>query len=200
MAEIRKKHLTEGLQELSLRKETTARQTAARNQFHRDERARLLSQAEREDERLTSATIPIELQPSRGAQPSVTEAEVWIARKRNNAETHQRAKQEERQEALQALYVNSEGFITTEKELEDELEREFSANRFTAGSNQRKNVWASGPQADVDQLLRWRESTLGKTPSSVFGKTATTTYEDRLKRIGEELTGGKISDKKTPSQ
>ena len=202
MSAIRKRHLTEGLKELSLRERTIKQQINERSQFKLDERARLLSQNDRDDDRLTGVTVVREMQPGQEGVQSLAEAEARALRKRNNAEAHQRAKEEERQEALQALYVNSQDFIITEKQLDDEIEREFGS-KFSNAARHGLNIWNKGPQDTIDELLRWHEATISSNPKTKVSryapeKTATTTYEDRLKRIGEELTGGKIPDKKTP--
>lgn len=196
MAVMHKMHLREGLTELHRRKQRMIKQVANRSQDRAEERSRLLTQAEREDERLTSSTILPELLP--GFKPDLPE-DSFKARtnaRRVNVEAHQTARKEDRRDALHTLYVNAQTFITTEEKLNDTVDKSFPDGpnpAFQDGEFYGSSVWNIGYQPTVEGLLNHQKKTTrsGSSQKVEEGKTKTI-HETRLNRIAEELSGGKI--------
>jgi hypothetical protein len=197
MALTRKKHLREGLLELHHRKEAMTRLVAIRSEQKRKERERLISQAERVDERLTNSSVPQAMKP--GNALKITEADAEARRKKvSNIERQWREKAEERREALHTLYMNARSFITTDEQLDAEIEKAFPKGHnpeFATDTKLGDNIWNVGSPATITDLLDASASRVRKDFSKA-GLTETDRKfaidQERMKRIAEELSGGKM--------
>ena len=191
MASSRRRNLRESLVELQHRKEKRDRQIAARTAYKGAERARLLAKPERDDEAFTNPSILQTLQTSRGGLIPDPDREVRLAEKKARVEAKEAARREERRSALHDLYMNSANFITSVKVLEAVVNKVFDQPDFGSDSGRGENIWNKGyPETVQEMLNRVNKSEDGKAVDYYQGYGAIT--KERLDRIAEELTGGKI--------
>ena len=200
MAEKRRSHLREGLSELRDRKFKIERQIAGRSRAKQEERARVIAQAEREDERLTNSSVPQSMLPTKGQQipdPNARERyEASVARVKAQIER----KLEERQDALHTLYMNARTFITTEEDLDAEIERVFPNSddpAFRTASSYGTDIWNLGLQPSVADMLN-KTNAKGDASASAYrgsldpNNDMARTSAKRIKKIAEELSGGRM--------
>jgi hypothetical protein len=198
MAAVRRQNLREGLKGLYHRKKQTDRAIAARSAFKTAERQRLLHEPEREDVRLTSPSVhPSLLQFQKGSLPDPDRAQ-RIAEKVAAVQAKQAEKAEERKDHLHSLYMHARDFITTEEQLNEAIERIFVTHpwEFVDG-DKGENIWNTGVPESVATML---------SKAAVMEKGAVGQHEGiavltdrRVKRIAEELTGGKMDSRKPRS-
>jgi len=198
MALTRKKHLREGLLELHNREEAMTRLVAIRSEQKRKERERLISQAERVDEHLTNSSVPQAMKPGKALKINKADAEARYKKKMSNLEEQWREKAEERREALHTLYINARSFITTDEQLGAEIEKAFPKDNnpeFATDTKLGDNIWNVGSPATIADLLDAGASRVRKDFSKA-GLTETdhkfAIDQERMKRIAEELSGGKM--------
>lgn len=200
MAETRKKHLREGLVELHKRKQNYISRVKARSDAKTSAREIMLSQPEREEDRLTKASILQQMKPIRGVLPNPNR-EVKLATKKANVEAKAAQKAERRRDSLHSLYMNARNFITTEEALAAEVDGAFPENGpnpdwVNSKGQESPNVWGLGPPPTVKDMID--SLTLSTNPErSEYSKLNSqlaqfNVAQQRLKKIAEELTGGKI--------
>ena len=191
MAASRRTNLREGLLDLHKRKVRQDMIIANVSKGRRRERERRLHAPQREDERLTSPTITAAISKLQlGPVPDPDRA-ARVAAKAARVQAKEAMREEQRRNALHTLYMHAREFITTEEQLDEEIEKIFGAEPFGKDKIGKDNVWeAYGPPPTVQDML----STVNNTqkaamqyhagPAAITGK--------RIKRIAEELTGGKM--------
>ncbi|KAH0564747.1 hypothetical protein GP486_001856 [Trichoglossum hirsutum] len=191
MAALRRRNLREGLVGLYDRKKETDRATAARNAFRAAERERLLHEEEREDVRLTSPTVPQSLrQLQRGPLPD-PDRDQRIAAKAAMVQIKQAQRAEQRKDSLHTLYMHARDFITTEDQLNEAIERIFVSHpKEFVDSDKGENIWNTGPPDTVQEMLDRVNKAEKKAVDFHEGLAVLT--DRRVKRIAEELTGGKM--------
>ncbi|KAI0149642.1 hypothetical protein F4776DRAFT_602577 [Hypoxylon sp. NC0597] len=194
MAASRRENMREGVRalysrKLSFDKRRLERQTArlAAN------RAAMLA-PEREDERLTRASINAgTLQTAVLPDPDRIERAL---ESRQRTEFLSAQKSEARRDAIQELYMKARSFIVSEKELEAEVDRLFAPDYWkkqgvSASGFAVSNIWdLDGKPPTVADML----NDVSRT-SSGFMKNAESEKSRTLKRqkeVAEELTGGKL--------
>ncbi|KAI4250176.1 MAG: hypothetical protein L6R40_000348 [Gallowayella cf. fulva] len=192
IAEHRRRNLRESLVELKDRKTKIDSRIGARAAAKQRERARLLSAPTPPDEKYTAASVLQSSLPSRrGLQDPDREAR--IERKRANFAAHDAMKKAERRNALHTLYMNARDFIVTEEKLGEAVERAFDpdSTQFTNQSRHGLNVWNLGfPETVKEQLERANRGESGRAVDRLSGFGGVT--DERMRKIGEELTGGKM--------
>jgi len=196
MTEVRKKNLREGLNELYKRKEVMSRRIAQRSENKQQERERLIGQAEREDARLTNVSTPMAMLDGIATKASKEHTIAVLQQKERNVEKHTTKKREERRDALHTLYMNARSFITTEEQLLAEIDKEFSPSKWSSKysgilDGKERNIWFEGePQTVAEMLLvhgaRPRKDSLNDISRKVEKD------QERMKRIAETLSGGKM--------
>jgi hypothetical protein len=190
MAAIRKANLREGLLGLHTRKLRQDAVRTSQNIAKRKDRERRLHAPEREDERLTRPTVTAALQNFHiGLQDPNREAR--IAEKVERCKEKEELKKEERRNALHTLYMNAREFITTEEQLDEEIEKIFVPSPFGEHHKGKDNIWdAHGAPPTVQEMLQAindaQKNALEyhRGPAHITGQ--------RMKKIAEELTGGKM--------
>ena len=193
MASSRRRNLRESLVELQHRKQKRDRQVATRTAYKEKERARLLAMPERDDEAFTNPSILQALQSTRGGLIPDPDREARLAEKKARVEAKEAARREERRSALHDLYMNSANFITSVRVLESVVEKVFNQPNFGSDSGTGENIWNKGyPETVQEMLNRVNKSGDSKAIDYYQGYGAIT--KERLDRIAEELTGGKISN------
>lgn len=186
MAAMRRNNLKEGISELSQRHVKTEKILSTKSLEKQHENRRLLLSPEAEDERLTKPTVDIALRNylNGGAAPVKESAESIAERRQKHIGQHA-LKAQERKDALHTLYMHARDFITTEAQLSKAVEETFSENDDSAEWQKyyNSNIWiAKGEPLGVNRMLR-------KNTTEAVSSHVT---QQRMKRIAESLTGGKI--------
>lgn len=197
MAELRKSHLREGLNQLYQRKKLSEGKILRRVVYKQAEHARLIAQPEREDERLTKASLPSAMRPQKLQQlPDEEEAAIFKARQERH-EAFLQVKVDDRKDRLHTLYMNARKFITTKEQLNTALDEAFSTGNMP--------IWELGLPSGVDQLLRAGttaahrpdalDAIAGPDQRSLADKRRREKFDldqSRMRRIAEKLSGGKM--------
>ncbi|KAL4946654.1 hypothetical protein BDV06DRAFT_53764 [Aspergillus oleicola] len=185
-ADMRRKNLQEGLLELHSRKQRTDSKMEQRSQFKQMLRERVLRQPERDDERLTQPSIPAIMQPrtSTGALPD-PDREERLAASLLRLEQKNLEKELDRRDSLHTLYMNARKFIVNEDQLTAEIEKVFPEKdneAWQSDSRQGENIWNLGFPTGMAKRLSDSKTGTGRWD----------TIQGRVKKLGEEITGGKI--------
>ena len=189
LAATRRRNLRDGLRELHRRKEITDRRLAARTAFKHAEHERKIHKPEREDERLTNPSIIKAMTPGYMGMLQDPNRDARIARKRMNFMAKEKEKMEERRNALHSLYMNARDFIVTESELNERVDEVFDDTFYKR--NPDRSVWdKDGFPISVHRMLADANKSAGKAIAQSSGYAQIT--RDRVQRIAEELTGGKM--------
>ena len=192
-AESRRRNLREGMAELLIRKERDDSAMTAKSRRVQAERKELVSRPEREDERLTKGSV-LSTMLERGPLRDPYRRQ-RLEEKRRNVEALQNVRSEHRREALHTLYMNAQDFITNEKQLDVQIEKEFGTRenpRMFGFSDQRQggtSYWDASTPLTTAEMLRGETGEEQNTMS--LGKN-TRLVQERMKRMAEELTGGKM--------
>lgn len=178
----------------------------------------MLSQAEREDARLTNVSVPQAMKPAtakssiKALEAELANAKQLHAQKLANYAATQSAKHEEKMDALHTLYMNARSFVTTEKQLNALLRQQFDdKKRFENDEGEGDSLWHLGSPVSVKDMIadatgRPRArigSASGAVLSSMNGRERFASQrkdvdeivgrdQERLKKIAERLSGGKI--------
>lgn len=187
MAERRKQNLREGLLALQARRRKTDAQLAARAQRSQAERQRLIDAGEREDDRLTNPSVTALMQLGGGHKvlPDPHRAE-RVAEMSARVAAKEAGRADERQEALHALYTRAKDFIINEQQLDAHIDRVFgtATNPVVFGARG-SSVWANGSPPNLRDL--------SKKANTMAGNDVSERTVNRMRRMAEELTGGKMS-------
>jgi hypothetical protein len=191
MAASRRENLREGLLELHKRKVSQDTSVAARSRAKHRQREAAVHAPQREDERLTSPTVRQairQLQKGRIPDPGRDER---IAEAAQRVKANEIAREAQRKDALHTLYMHARDFITTEEQLDAEIEKIFVEFPFGPQHAGKTNIWdAEGAPPKVQDMLSTVNNTQKQAldyhrgPGYITGK--------RMTRIAEELTGGKM--------
>ncbi len=199
MGETRKQYLREGLLDLHHRKQTYTKRIAFRSHQKQAERERLINQPKRIDERLTNATIPGSMRPMNVMQIPPGDKKAIYERKKANLERHKAEKEEERRDALHTLYMNARNFITTEEQLGAEIDKAFPADgknlNFDSDVSEGSNLWNIGAPPTIGDLLEAGSQRVRQDFTKAGLENSAQKYridQERMKRIAEELSGGKM--------
>ncbi|KAL8764741.1 MAG: hypothetical protein Q9209_007908 [Squamulea sp. 1 TL-2023] len=191
-AEHRRRNLRESLVELKERKAKTDSRLEARIAAKQRDREQRINAPTPADEKYTAPSILQSSLPSRtGLQDPDREAR--IAQKRANYLAHDAMKKAERRNALHTLYMNAREFIVTEEKLNEAVEKAFDpySNQFDNESRKGLNIWNLGyPETVKEHLDRANKGEKGRAVERLSGFSGVT--DARMRRIGEELTGGKM--------
>ena len=186
IAEKRRRNLWEGLRELHGRKQRTDRWMTELSRQKQTRRGRILQQRPREDEWLTSPSIAQAMQPVRAPVLPDPDREERLARSRVLVQAKEAEKRAERRDALHTLYMNARDFITTEKQLEAEIQRVFPDGDNPAWRNDQQsgeNIWNLGIPPTIQTIVNDRRKTEPARWEMIQG---------RVKKLVEEITGGKL--------
>ncbi|KAF2837000.1 hypothetical protein M501DRAFT_996143 [Patellaria atrata CBS 101060] len=194
LAETRRKNLRSGLQELYQRKEETDLRVVERTTRRQAKNQELVSRPERDDEILTSASVDLPLKMLMNGKLSVLRVEN-LKRKQAGVRRLEKRKTDEQKDALHTLYMQARNFITTEAQLDEAVERVFGTPEKPAmfEGEAVTSVWdvKSGTKPPSVQDLLNQENARNAT-AMFSGAGFSDPARQRLKKIAEELTGGKI--------
>ncbi|KAL8997929.1 MAG: hypothetical protein Q9169_002922 [Polycauliona sp. 2 TL-2023] len=188
----RRRNLQESLLELRERKRKTDARLQARTSAKQRDRERRLNAPTPDDEKYTAASILQSSLPSRTGLPD-PDRSARIAAKAANYAAHDAMKKAERRNALHTLYMNAREFVVTEEGLNEAVEKAFDpySKQFDNESRRGLNVWNLGYPETVKELLeKANKGENGRAVERSSGFSGVT--DERMRRIGEELTGGKM--------
>ncbi|KAE8149273.1 hypothetical protein BDV25DRAFT_156690 [Aspergillus avenaceus] len=186
MAEMRRQNLREGLQELHTRKQRSDNSMMKRSDQKQKRRERIFRQQERNDERLTRSSVVREMLPKRTPVLPDPDRESRLAASQARLEAVQARKAMEQQDSLQSLYMNARNFITTEAQLAAEIDRVFPDGENPAWRSDHQhgeNVWNLGVPPTVQSIVNESKRSEASRWDLIQG---------RVKKLGEQLTGGKL--------
>ena len=186
MADMRRKSLREGLLELHQRKQRTDKEMRSRSHKKQARREAVLQQPEREDEKLTRPSIVEEMMPRRMGVLADPDREHRLQAPQARLEAVEARRRTDREDALQSLYMNARGFITSEEQLNAEIDRVFPEGQNDAFRNDARpgeSVWNIGPPPTVQSIV---------TDAKKNESARWDLIQDRIKKLSEEVTGGKL--------
>jgi hypothetical protein len=186
MAASRRTNLREGLVELYKRKKDHDGAVAVRSKIKQEDRNRRLRAPQREDERLTDPTIKEANRILQSGPIPDPNRETRVAEKSARVQAKEAAREEQRKNALHTLYMQARSFITTEEELDAKIEEIFKEPR----EGESDNVWDKAAPPSIQDMLASINNTEKKAVSFHSGPAQIT--GQRMKKIAEELTGGKM--------
>ncbi|KAH8600983.1 hypothetical protein B0O99DRAFT_610028 [Bisporella sp. PMI_857] len=191
MAASRRENLREGIVALHQRKLNQEAAIATRSQRKQKERNERAYAPQREDERLTNPTILEAVRQLQQGPVADPQREIRIVEKKERVKAKELALADVRRDALHTLYMNARSFIVSEEQLNTEVDKIFVPTVGTGGD--KGNVWdAFGQQETVQDMLSVVNNTQkGAVENASANRPAILTGK-RLKRIAEELTGGKL--------
>jgi len=156
----------------------------ARSRRKNDEHEKLARRPEPLDEQLTnqSVTQGIKNLLLKNGTNQLSQGQI---RKRTQQGMQKRMaieqrKSEERKDAIHTLYMHARSFVTTEAQLDAAIEKAFGTVEEPA---RKKLIWEEEGSPKTTQDMLSQEGVVQKT-------------QRRIKRIAEELTGGKIEERK----
>ncbi|KAI0881344.1 uncharacterized protein GGS22DRAFT_73862 [Annulohypoxylon maeteangense] len=194
MAASRRENLRVGIRALFKRKQLTDKKRAERQAAKVALHQAAAAAPEREDERLTRASInPRTLETAVVLDPERFE-KALASRERTTALLAQ--KSERRRDAIQELYMKARSFIVTESDLEAEVNKLFAPDYWknmglSASGFEVRNIWdLNGKPQTVSDMLN-EVSRTSSTAVKSFETEKTRTLK-RQKEVAEELTGGKL--------
>ena len=191
-SELRRRNLREGLTELHQRRHELGLRRSITRAVNSRIREKLLYARERSDVRLTNPSVLSTQRPTKHHALLDPTRSARLAVKSQNVADMAAMREETRRNALHTLYVNAGDFITTGKHLDGVIDRAFDDNsQFRGDSSEGVNIWNLGPPETVQELLRKANKSGRQTAlDSAEGNEIIT--RERMKKIGEELTGGKM--------
>lgn len=193
MAASRRENLREGLVALQERKAKADQKVAALSAAKQRDRNRRVNAPERDSDRLTNPTVTAAMATFQHGPLPDPDREARVKESAERTAARAAAIEAERRDALHTLYMNARSFITTEKQLDAEIERLFTEQPFAhiQGKERATSIWdAEGPPPRIQDMLSEVSNTqmnaldFYQSPAKIAGK--------RMVRVAEELTGGKM--------
>ncbi|OTA57446.1 hypothetical protein K449DRAFT_386350 [Hypoxylon sp. EC38] len=194
MAASRRENMREGVRALYSRKQSFEKRRLERQTARLVANRAAMLAPEREDERLTRASINAgTLQTAVLPDPQRMERAL---ESRARTEFLSAQKSEARRDAIQELYMKARSFIVSEKELEAEVDKLFAPDYWkkqgvSASGFAVSNIWDldGKPPTVADMLNDVSRTSSGFMKNAESEKTRTL---KRQKEVAEELTGGKL--------
>jgi hypothetical protein len=192
LAGNRRQLLREGLKELRTRSQEETRHRKAISASNKIAREKAIIAADREDKRLTSPTIVSAMQSLQVGDIPDPDRSERLAQKAAKVQALAASREEARRDALHTLYMSARKFITTEEQLNQVIEKQFIERPFRTANSMAlaRSIWATGSPETVGEKL---QKTRGGDVKAFSSKDRTSAvHADRMKRIAEALTGGKM--------
>jgi hypothetical protein len=194
LAETRRRNLKQSVMELHERKVEFHRRMDAISTRKQQEHQNLLNQPERDDERLTNPSVSQDIKDFMAGKLRKLESPLALARRRERNEKLQQAKEAKRKDALHTLYMQARNFITTEQQLDEAIDRVFGTpekpTEFAPGVRS-SSPWDKGAPPTVQEMLASQGIGEASSPGQK-GNGSYAVINSRLKKIAEDLTGGKV--------
>lgn len=210
LADARRENLREGLKSLRYKKTRTEARLDAKAAASMEARERDIRRPEREDERLTTPSTGLDVEKLLHGRLQDPNREARLAQKARNLELQTAAQRANRADSLHTLYTNARHFIVNPQQLDEALDKEFGtserprvfADRYGTDSYGSDDVgrwssdvtsmWANGPPLSIQEMLNGGSRPGDKNTNRPQDKTYIA--EERMKRIAEKLTGGKMAE------
>ena len=192
LAEKRRQLLREGLTELKTRRQEEVQRRRNISASNKVARENAIAAAEREDKRLTSPTIVTAMQALQVGDIPDPDRSERLAQKAAKVQALAALREAARRDALHTLYMSARKFITTEEQLNQVIDKQFTERPFRTASSLAlaRSIWATGSPETVAEKL---QKTRGGDVKAFSSKDRTSAiHADRMKRIAEALTGGKM--------
>lgn len=191
MAASRRENLRTGLVKLSYRKAAREIGVAHGSRERIREREKALYAPQREDDRLTATTVISAVSALQtGASIPDPNREARVEASKLRVQGNIAAREQLRRDALHTLYMNARDFIVTEEQLDAKVEEIFTDTPHAANDH-RSNIWdVLGAPITVQAMLGVVNNT--QKGAMDFHKGGGARTADRMKKISEELTGGKM--------
>lgn len=203
MSEMRRRNLREGIKGLESRKIATERRLAEETQRRQQESQELLDAPEREDERLNAPSHGLDLEKLMNGPLEDPNREARLAHKARNYHLHTAAKKADRLDHLHTLYMNARSFIVTPDQLDTAVEEAFGTPEkpvnfggggfYGSAEGSAASMWAQGAPSTIQNMLKSANKQVGNRALEGAANPAEINKE-RVRRIAEELTGGKMED------
>lgn len=193
LAEKRREALRQGVEELHKRKVTTETQHLARIQAnYKDRRERAMAPPRKVDV-LTQNSIQKGIRDFlEGTLPDSSRTEITEARREAYAARQDKV-QAMREARLHDLYINARHFIVDEQQLDEAIEKTFGTEESPIGWDVKGNM---GPRAEGKEgLSPWHgpiPEGVGDLMKKLKGGAGVNLAKDRVKKLAEEFTGGKM--------
>ncbi|KIA75467.1 hypothetical protein HK57_00051 [Aspergillus ustus] len=186
MAEMRRTNLRQGLKALHKRKKQTDWIIEQQSREKQQRRARVLKQGEPEDVLLTRPSVIREMLPQHNPVLPDPDRQQRLALSKGRLEQRSQQKELARRDSLHTLYMNARDFIVNEQQLAAAIDKAFPDGINEAWRNDQtngENIWNLGfPMNVSDALTRGT-----RTDADRWDKV-----QERVKKLGEEITGGKL--------
>ncbi|KAF3004421.1 hypothetical protein E8E13_010365 [Curvularia kusanoi] len=192
LAETRKEALKEGVKELHARKVTSEAQHLARIQKSGEQRTKLAMAPRREVDILTETSVSKGVRDFlAGTLPTVDKN---IEARKRAYERKQAAQQAVRESRLHDLYTNARTFIVSEDQLDKAIEEAFGTEEDPIGWDNRGQVGLRS-SGHHDGLSPWNgpmPEGVGDMMHKLRSGEGVGLAKERMKKLAEELTGGKM--------
>ncbi|KAF2088790.1 hypothetical protein K490DRAFT_39052 [Saccharata proteae CBS 121410] len=194
MAAMRRKNLSESVKLLHERKLKLENFYKTRAGMRQGEQRRLISAPDPDYEKYTSVSVTQAVRDFINNPPAPpTEAEV--REREENIKRKEMIKDVMRQDSLHTLYQNAREFIVTEAQLSKAIDDAFGSNTNPVGFSKyggkaARSIWKVGPPPTTSEMLdpsKRVQSTAMEMNAGYSGPA-----QQRIHKIAEELTGGKI--------
>ena len=183
-ASLRRQNLRQGFTELKRRHDRAQARATALGEEKSADRQRRLYAPDTDDVRFTASTVL-----ALANEDAAAHKKAALEQRRARYQRRVDAKQEERRVALHELYVNAQTFIVDEAGLEKKIAEAFEAS--DDAENEESSVW---DEQGVPETVRWMLEQKRFTADKVADDRASPVEvsKERLQRMAEELTGGRI--------
>ncbi|KAF1923334.1 uncharacterized protein M421DRAFT_425864 [Didymella exigua CBS 183.55] len=192
LADTRKEALKEGVKELHARKVTSEAQHLDRIQQSGEMRRKLAMAPRRDVDILTETSV------SKGVRDfladSLPASEKNIEARRRAYEKRQAAQEAVRQSRLHDLYTNARTFIVSEEQLDLAIEEAFGTEENPVGWDMKGNE-GRRQQGNHEGLSPWAgpmPEGVGDKMQKLRGGEGVGLAKERVRKLAEELTGGKM--------
>ena len=195
--QLRKSHLRASLLQLQDRERNRLKRKTAKYNYTVTRQSNARHHPPRRDEQLTSVSIPSALLSNTvSTTPSSTAAEASLihATKTLNLQSHQSARRANQQDSLHTLYTSARHFILDSAALDAAIKKEFDDNDFGSPNSRERvpNYWESVGAPDGTDAMIMRSYGSPRERVEEQGE-AYRRDQERMKRLGEKLSGGKIA-------
>ncbi|RMZ86557.1 hypothetical protein DV736_g6218, partial [Chaetothyriales sp. CBS 134916] len=199
LGQLRKQYLRESLVQLHKRKQAAVSRMKFRSDEKQADHARLVAQAEREDVRLTSISVPSSMNPNIKVDlHSAVDTCQIHEEKTANVSRAETDKTDARLDNLHTLYMNARTFIVNEAQLKAKIADEFADNKFNKfdsgkAGEQNMSLWDSlgAPDGMKEMVNKSTVSPRMREKDAAY-EAAWERDQERMKRVAEKLSGGKI--------
>ncbi|KAJ5895113.1 hypothetical protein N7495_006804 [Penicillium taxi] len=186
MADVRRQNLRDGLRDLYKRKREAEAVIHNRSFESQRRREQILQQPLAEDEHLTRSSVVATMRPSKGSALQDPNREQRLALSKARLAMKKAEKEAQLQDDIHSLYMNARTFITTEEQLNAEIEKVFPDGENEAWRNDYQNgenIWNLGNPPTVQSIVNMTK----KSETARWD-----VIQDRVKKLGEQITGGKL--------